>query len=197
MSAPGFGPWEPLSLEAAVATFSGAPFRWWISGGHALELHLQRSWREHEDIDIGVLRSDLAAVYTKLHDWDVHVAAAGELQRWGGEPLDLDRHRNNLWSRFTANGPWVLDITIGEGTADVWIYRRDTSVRIPWDRAVLYTSTGIPYLAPELQMLYKSNGRRPKDNVDAAEVVPTLNLQQQEFLATQLGPTHPWSHLFA
>lgn len=90
-----------------------------------------------------------------------------------------------------------MDITIGEGTADDWIYRRDTSVKVPWDRAVLYTATGIPFLAPELQLLYKSTGRRPKDNVDATVVIPTLNLRQQEFLAMQLGPAHPWRRLLA
>jgi len=36
MSAADLGPWEPLPLEAAVRTFTSAPFRWWISGGRAL-----------------------------------------------------------------------------------------------------------------------------------------------------------------
>lgn len=40
--------------------------------------------------------------------------------------------------------------------------------------AVLRSAAGIPYLAPELQLLYKSKGLRPKDDVDAAEVILSM-----------------------
>jgi hypothetical protein len=195
MAAPELGPWTPLTVESVVETFAPAPFRWWISGGHALELHLQRSWRNHDDTDVGVVRSDLSDVYELLSHWSVHVAAAGQLRPWRGEPLTLDRHQNNLWCRRTAEGPWVLDITIGEGSDENWIYRRDRSVQVPWDVAVLRTPDGIPYLAPELQLLYKSNGRRPKDDVDAAEVIPSLDARERGFVASVLEPGHAWHRL--
>jgi hypothetical protein len=197
MSAPTLGPWEPLTLESAVETFAPAPFRWWVSGGHALDLHLQRSWRDHEDTDVGVVRSDLPAVQALLSDWDLHVAAAGQLTPWRGEPLAIDRHQNNLWCRLTATGPWVLDVTIGEGSNENWIYRRDPSVQLAWAVAVLRTADGVPYLAPEVQLLYKSKGLRPKDNVDASEVIPRLDARQREFLGRLLGPDHPWQRLLA
>ena len=59
---------------------------------------------------------------------------------------------------------WVLDLTLGDGTDHDWIYRRDPSVQIQWDVAVLRTADGIPYLAPDLQLLFKSKGLRPKDD---------------------------------
>jgi hypothetical protein len=195
MAPPEFGSWTPLSVESVIETFAPAPFRWWISGGHALELHLQRSWRSHDDTDVGVVRSDLSDVYELVSQWSVHVAAAGALSPWRGEPLTLDRHQNNLWCRRTAEGPWVLDITIGEGSDENWIYRRDRSVQVPWDVAVLRTADGIPYLAPELQLLYKSKGLRQKDDVDAAEVIPTLDARRRGFVARVLEPGHPWRRL--
>lgn len=195
MSAQELGPWEPLTVESVVATFASASFRWWISGGHALDLHLQRSWRDHEDTDVGVLRRDLPTVYALLCHWDVQVAAAGQLTPWRGEPLDADQHQNNVWCRLTAAGPWVLDTTINEGSGEHWIYRRDHSVQLAWNLAVLHTADGIPYLAPELQLLYKSKGLRPKDNVDAAAVIPTLDARQHDFLAGLLAPDHPWRRL--
>ena len=197
MSAPELGPWEPLTLQAAVQTFALAPFRWWISGGHALDLHMQRSWRDHEDTDVGVVRSDLPAVHTFLTHWDLHIAAAGQLMTWRGEPLEIDRHQNNLWCRVTAGAPWLLDVTIGEGSNDSWIYRRDPSVQQRWDVAVLRTTDGIPYLAPELQLLFKSKGLRPKDDVDAAEVIPALDAAQRGFLGRHLRVDHPWRRLLA
>ena len=197
MSAPELGPWEPLSLDAAVRTFASASFRWWISGGHALELHLKRSWRDHEDTDVGVVRRDLPALYELLSEWDIHVAAAGELTTWRGEPLDITRHQNNLWCRLTAGTPWVLDVTIGEGSKSDWIYRRDPTVQRPWDMAVMRSKGGIPYLAPELQLLFKSKDPRPKDDVDAGEVIPTLDASQRNFLEHHLQADHPWQRLLA
>lgn len=175
--------------------FSSAQFRWWITGGHALDLHCGRTWRRHEDTDLGLLRRDLGAFYATMEDWDLHVAADGQLAAWGGEPLDVVRYQNNLWCRRTPGEPWTLDVTISEGAEQHWIYRRHPSLQVPWDQAVLHTTSGIPYLAPELQLLYKSKGLRPKDEVDAAEVIPTLSARQRELLSRSLAPAHPWQHL--
>lgn len=54
------------------------------------------------------------------------------------------------------------------------------------------TAEGIPYLAPELQLLYKSTGLRSKDDVDAAEVIPSLDARQRDLLSRLLESAHPW-----
>ncbi|QSB15122.1 hypothetical protein JQS43_01720 [Natronosporangium hydrolyticum] len=192
MAPAAYGPWQPLDLPSAVHCFAAARFRWWISGGHALDLHLGRSWRQHEDTDVGVVRTDLPQLYDFLTGWDVHIAAAGVLTPWRGEPLQLDQHQNNLWCRRAPDGPWILDITIGEGSDQHWIYRRDQSVQVPWETAVLTTTDGVPYLAPELQLLYKSKGLRAKDEADAAEVIPYLDGRQRDLLEGELAADHPW-----
>jgi hypothetical protein len=74
MAASELGPGEPLDLESVVEVFAPADFRWWISGGRALDLHLGRTWRSHEDTDVGVVRRDLGSVYSLLSGWDLHVA---------------------------------------------------------------------------------------------------------------------------
>jgi hypothetical protein len=197
MAANDLGPWHPLSLGSVVDTFSPAPFRWWVTGGHALELHLGRSWRTHDDTDIGVVRDELPAVYSLLSQWDTHIAAAGRLAPWRGESLRSELHQNNLWCRLSPTGPWVLDVTIGEGSDTAWIYRRNLSVRAPWEQAVLHSADGVPYLAPELQLLYKSKDMRPKDNADAAEVIPSLDDRQRDLLVRSLGQSHPWQRMLA
>ena len=55
--------------------------------------------------------------------------------------------------------------------------------------AVLRTTDGIAYLAPELQLLFKSKNRRLKDDVDAAEVIPALGACQRD-LARHLLVDH-------
>jgi hypothetical protein len=184
------GDWEPLRLEAVIELFSASHFRWWIGGGLALELYVGRSWRSHEDSDVGVLRRDLDSVHELLASWDLHVAAAGRLSPWRGEPLDSTDNQNNVWCRRAPDRPWALDVTIGEGSDDAWIYRRDRSVKVPWDLALLHTADGIPYLAPELQLLFKSKEPRPKDDVDATAVIPELDTRQR--MSRLLKPDHPW-----
>ena len=184
-----------MPLPDAVALFRPAGIRWWVSGGHALELHLGHSWRTHEDIDIGFMRQDAAAVRDLLAGWEIHLAAGGVLTPWNGEPLSAVSNHNNLWCRRSANSPWSLDLTISEGDESCWIYRRDPTMRVRWADAVLTDHRAIPYLAPELQLLFKAKKHRAKDDLDAATVVPLLDPRRTEFLSSTLPDDHPW-HAF-
>ena len=87
------GRWEPIDLPDAVALFRGAPFRWWVSGGMALEPYTGRTWREHDDIDIGVVRGDLPGLAAVLDGWDLWVAAAGAPEPWAGQALRVESHQ--------------------------------------------------------------------------------------------------------
>jgi hypothetical protein len=184
-----------MTLADTVESFSPADFRWWISGGVALELHVGRSWRTHDDTDVGVTRRDVTGLPALLAGWDIHVASGRRLEPWRGQDLSSERHQNNLWCRRHVGGPWVLDVTIGEGDGVAWEYRRDPRVRIPWGDAVLTTDDGVPYLAPELQLLFKSNGPRPKDDIDARQVIPELGPERCDRLARLLPVDHPWQVL--
>lgn len=184
--------WASTSVEEAVRVFGDAPFRWWVGGGHALELHVGDQWRTHEDFDVGISRYQASQVYRWLKDWEMYVAAAGRLSRWDGGPLRADRGENNVRLRRSSDSAWVFDLTVGEGNEGQWIYRRDASVTRPWETAVLRTRSGIPYLAPELQLLFKSKDPRPKDHTDAQRVIPVLNKRQRAFLAVHLVADHPW-----
>jgi hypothetical protein len=190
-----FGPWDPLGVEATIEILSGAPFRWWFCGGRALDLYLGKTWRDHEDTDVGINRSSAVALPSILSGWDIHLAAGGRLLPWTGEEPDGDLQQNNLWCRRDMRGPWVLDVIIGEGNDEVWIYRREPSIRYDWDEAVLRTANGLPYLAPELQLLFKSKNRREKDDIDARMVIPELEDKRRGRLAQLLPPNHPWHEL--
>ena len=190
-----FGPWELLSLSEAVELFDGAAMRWWFTGGYALELHLGRSWREHDDLDLGIVRSEAAGLRDVLSGWDIYIGADGVLTPWGDEPLDASRSQDNLWCRRAPDQPWCLDITVGDGDDDTWIFRRDHSVRRPWADTVLTTSDGTPYLSPEIQLLFKSRALRPKDQVDAEVIIPELTASQSDWLAEHLPTDHPWQEL--
>jgi hypothetical protein len=192
-----YGLWAPWPLERIVARFRVAPFRYWLSGGLALELWMGRSWRAHDDVDLGLLREDTVLAQELLDDCELFVAAAGTLSRYTGQNLTAGKHQNNVWARERSSGLWVVDLTLNDGDGDMWIYRRDPSIRRPWTEAVLQTLPGPPYLAPELQLLCKSWSLRPKDTVDAEIVIPELSRHQRRFLANALPTDHSWQVLVA
>jgi hypothetical protein len=196
MADPEYGPWAPMTVEEAGALFASAP-HWYVSGGTALELFSGRSWRSHDDLDIGVLRRDVPTLRSLLAGWDVHLAAGRVLTPWGGQPLDGDRGENNLWCRSDPEGPWRLDLVIGAGDDERWRYRRDLNLSLPWEEAVLESADGLPYLAPQVQLLFKSKDPRPKDELDAVEIIPELGREQRAWLARTLPPDHRWLAMLA
>jgi hypothetical protein len=62
---------------------------------------------------------------------------------------------------------------------------------------VLQTPDGVAYLAPELQLLFKSRHLRPKDDVDASEVIPELSVGRRAQLTRLLAAEHAWQGLLA
>jgi hypothetical protein len=104
------GPWEALALSEVVRLFEDSSARWWISDEHALELHLGRSWRTHDDMDVGVLRGDASVLALLLEGRDIEIAAASVLSPWNGSvPLAQER-QNNLWCRERSDQPLCVDI---------------------------------------------------------------------------------------
>ncbi|GHO61437.1 hypothetical protein KSC_003290 [Ktedonobacter sp. SOSP1-52] len=58
---------------------------------------------------------------------------------------------------------------------DQWLFRRDPRIRRPLAIVGHRTNDGIPYLAPEIQLLYKAKALRPKDEADFARILPALD----------------------
>lgn len=125
--------------------------------------------------------------------WDIHAAHEDALIPWES-PHRADAP-NNVWLRRNRASPWALDLTVGEGTDTEWVYRRDSEVRRPWRDAICRSDSGIPYLAPELQLLFKSKEPRAKDHADAERVIPGLRRKERAFLDLHLPPGHPWQSL--
>jgi len=188
------GRWAPLTPRDVAEVMAGLGVRWWIAGGFALEAFAGRSWRGHEDIDIGVLARDQAIVREHVEGWEPFAAdPPGQLRPWSkGEELREPVH--DIWVRRGLGLPWAFQVMLNPGDAGALVYRREPSIRIRWEKA-LFEIDGVSYLAPEVQLLFKSKGRREKDERDLAEVLPLLGPERREWLAEMLARTdarHPW-----
>jgi hypothetical protein len=186
-------PWDPLSPEDVVRLFAAFPGRWCIAGGWAVDLFIGKQSRAHSDVDVLIARKDLDRVHAALPGWSLY-GASGTLTPWEAG-TELQQHIHDIWCR-RGDGPWEFQLMVIEMTADEWIFRRDSRVRGSLRDMIQVTEAGIPFLAPEIQLLYKSKRPgRPKDKQDFATVLPSLSLSQREWLDSALAivdPANPW-----
>ncbi len=149
-------PQSPITVGEVVRLFGELEVPWWIAGGWAIDLFLGHQTRDHEDIDVVVLRRDQRVVHDVLSGWDVHVAdPPGTLRPLRtGEWLEVGQH--DIWCRKSPTEPWSLWVMLNESEDDLWVFRRDPGVKLPLATIVKRTSDGVPFLAPEVQLLFQS-----------------------------------------
>ncbi|HZX00156.1 MAG TPA: GrpB family protein [Trueperaceae bacterium] len=200
----GFAPIERLAVVLAGMPDDGS---WAVSSGWALDLHLGRPTRYHDDLDVEVDVSRQADVQQVLHDggWRLdQVVDDGRYRPWPrGELLLPGTHQ--VHARKDGE---VVDLLFAPRTPSDWVYRRDPRVSLPLRhavrRATLPTGKFIPYLAPEAVLLFKSRssgggggdgGPRAKDSADFDRVLPTLDDGARAWLTGALRTvhdTHEW-----
>ncbi|MFI6457498.1 nucleotidyltransferase domain-containing protein [Streptosporangium amethystogenes] len=189
-----WGVWEPAPLAEVVELFGGLEAPWWIGGGYAIELEVGRAYREHGDIDVGILRRDQAMARRLLAGWDCWAAdPPGTLRHWPRDEI-LPPGVHDVWVREDTGGPWRIQLMFDEADGQDWVYRRDSRIRRPL-ASFTVAEDGFSRIAPEIQLLYKAKSPRPKDELDFDEVLPRLDDTRRawldEALATEHG-THPW-----
>ena len=192
-----YGPWLPRTPLDAVRLFQGYPGRWWIAGGWALQAFTGVS-RPHSDLDPSIPRHELPLLRRHL---------AGRIDLWAADqetlrvllPADVGRDSlaescENVWARSSGGEPWQYDIILMDVTDDRWVFKKDSRISRPVDE-IVWSSDGVPYLRPEVQLLHKANALRPKDQADFAVTWPLLEPSARRWLreAIELAhPAHPW-----
>ena len=188
--------WEPWTPVEVAARLRGVRARWYVLAGWALDLFLGRHTRDHADLEIGVRPEDFPELAAALDDCELVVVGDGEA--WPLTSETLLAHRQT-WVREPA-GPWRLDVIRERWDGDDWLYRRDERIRRPATSAIAETPEGIPFLEPEIVLLFKAKAPRPKDETDLAAVLPHLDANRRTWLVDALrltDPGHPWIELLA
>jgi hypothetical protein len=157
--------------RAAAMVMVGFERPWCIAGGWAIDLALGRATREHKDVEIAVFREDQHQLREYLADWSWRFVAEGEFAPWRADArLELPIHELHAKSSQGIS----LEFLLNERDAIDWIYRRDPSIRRPVEKAIRRGAEGMPILATEIVLLYKSKNPRPADELDfrvAAEIL--------------------------
>lgn len=191
---PAQGPWQAARPSDITPFLSRLAVPWWIAGGWALDLFAGKPGRLHGDLDVGILRRDILTVLAALPSWEFYEARDGILVRLhNGETPRAEV--NSLWGRPAGSGCWTLELMLDQSDQHHWIFRRDPRVRRPLTTIIRHDATGIPYLAPEIQLLYKARSLRQQDQADFDHIAPLLDADARTWLESALcmaEPDHHW-----
>ncbi len=167
---------------------------WYIAGGWAIDLFLGRMTRDHEDIDVAVLRRDQERIQACLSGWDLVKMVQGRRAPWRpGEYLELPIHE--IHARRNRGTFAQIELLLEEAEGDQWTFRRDSRIARPLAGIAMRTDSGVRFLAPEIALLYKAKEPGAKDEADFGLAHPKLGSERRKWLMDALEivhPGHPW-----
>jgi hypothetical protein len=185
---PDLDTWDAWEPPVVAARLRGVGVPWYVAGGWAIDLHLGGKRREHADLEIAVPAAHFDAVAARFPELEFHVAGDGEVVPVTPEAM---AEHFQTWAHDPASGVWRFDLMREPHDADIWISRRDASLRRPYREIVRHTRDGIPYLSPDVGLLFKAKYGRPKDADDYAAVAPYLTPAERAWLDQALDRLHP------
>ena len=196
---------EPLSVE------------WFVSGGWAIDIHLNRITRERCDLDISVPFSDrLKCIEFFLEEgWRIEGKLGGGFQTlrkisdyndaihyfWSfpeevdfvSEYVDDAGNRRIAYNRDIQNELDYIEVFFDIIEDSRFIFRRDPRVKRHADRAIRERDS-VRYLAPEVVLLFKSSRLSEKNLQDFYAAVDSLDWDALVWLIEALSLVHRKSH---
>ena len=183
-------PWAPWTPDDVAVRLRAVDVTWAVAGGWAVDLFLGRVTRAHEDLEI-VVPSAAAEVLLRAFPapaWAWRVPAPDEM--FPPDADSLSRH-HQTWLWDAQEGAFVLDLFRNRHEGGTWVCHRDESITAPWSDVVAHTADGVPYLLPEVVLLYKAKHARPKDVADLENLVPRMSTEARGRLVDWLRMVHP------
>jgi len=189
---PDIDAWDPWLPEVLQRRLAGLSAPWCVAAGWALDLFRGRQTRDHHDVEIAVPEARFAQIARRFPDIDFYVPIDGALVAASPDTLAAG---HQTWALDRAAGRWRFDVFREPHDGDVWICRRDTRIRRPYAELIRRDASGLPFLAPEVALLFKAKAPRDKDRADFTGTLPLLDTDQRRWLAdaiTLVHPDHPW-----
>ncbi|WP_316522084.1 nucleotidyltransferase domain-containing protein [Kitasatospora brasiliensis] len=182
--------WRP---EQVAERLAGVEVAWCVAAGWALDLFRGRQSRPHGDLEIAVPAAGFPEIRGRFPELVFDAVGSGRV--WPAAGAEALAATHQTWLRDPTNDRFLLDVFREPHDGGTWICRRDERLRLPYAQTIERTDDGIPYLAPELVLLFKAKATRPKDQADFDTVLPLLSPARRDALAGWLElahPGHPW-----
>jgi hypothetical protein len=184
--------WQAWHPPVVAERLAGVAAPWCVAAGWAVDLHVGRPTREHHDLEIAVPSASFAEVAGRFPELAFYAAGNGQVTP--ATPAAL-AEVHQTWALDTAAEVWRFDVFREPHDGDRWISRRNETLTRPYAEIVRRSSDRIPYLAPEVVLLFKAKHRRAKDEADYAVLAPRLTRAERAWLNDALAmvhPGHPW-----
>jgi hypothetical protein len=178
--------WTPSDVAQHL---TGIATPWYVAAGWALDLFRGTQTREHGDIEIAIPAARFPEVRDRFPGYVFDAVSSGRI--WENATPDVLAATHQTWLRDPGTGSYLLDVFREPHDGDTWICRRDETIRLAYSDIIHHTRDGIPYLAPELVLLFKAKHARPKDQADFNQTIPHMTATQRETLAQLLARAHP------
>ena len=208
-------------LRMANDVLQNANIKWAVCGGFALDLFLDKEIRNHSDIDICVFEKDRDVIlkYMLQNNWNVYEFRGGGKVR----PLDItlssEVGRNLmctkgkcdivkfypceveklLWYEFFHTGIKklnYLEFLFNTSNEEYFIFNKEQGIQRELSKAILFNN-GIPFLAPEIVLLYKSDrSENIEYHYDFEQTYPHMNNEQKEWFNQNLDVLYPNGHIW-
>lgn len=177
----------------AVKLFADYDRPWAVCGGWAVDLYLGRVTRTHKDVDFVVFQSDqlLIQEYLSSRGWRLEKAFDGKVVPWQmGEWINLPVHI--IWCKNPNCSPDFVELLFDEADEANFYFRRDPSITLPLEKMIVSSASGIPILAPEIVLLYKSALAEDQSYAeDFRNLLPALHSEARNWFADALEKMYP------
>ncbi|MFE0130847.1 nucleotidyltransferase domain-containing protein [Streptomyces sp. NPDC059037] len=182
--------WRP---ERVAERLDGVGTPWCVAAGWALDLFRGEESRPHGDLEIAVPAAEFPEIRDRFPEYAFDAVGSGRVWPEAGAEVLAATHQT--WLRDPASGQFLFDVFREPHEGGTWFCRRDEKLRLPYDAIIERTPDGVPYLVPELVLLFKAKALRPKDQADFDGVLPLLGRTRRDALSGWLElihPGHPW-----
>jgi hypothetical protein len=181
-------PWAPDQVAREIGTTS---IPWCVTAGWAIDLFIGEQTREHDDIEIAVPSSSWPEIRNRLARLEFVVAGSGHLF-----PLESSAFEEHFqtWGR-DSDGVFRLDVFRDPHEGATWICRRSPEIRLPYTSVIAFTASGVPFMVPEVVLLFKAKHDRDKDRTDLEAALAKMSPARVAWLIAALDvvhPDHPW-----
>jgi Aminoglycoside-2''-adenylyltransferase len=167
-------PWDAWRPDEAARLLAGLTVPWCVAPGWALDLWRGEQTRDHGDLEIAVPGPDFGVVRAALAAYEMETIGSGHAWPLDSPAFDV---MNQTWVRDPAAGVYRLDIFREPQRDGAWVCR---------------TGDGVPYLVPEIVLLFTAkHAVEPKNQADFAGALPLLDPAAVGWLRWALARVHP------
>ena len=192
-----------------------------VCGGHAIDLFLGKKTRPHKDLDVVVFWEDRDKTieFMLKNKWDVYEPCGTEYLHKINNIISQKRLRSNIWCVKPDNRHYTfsekdtdmyavefddseqteldyIEFLFNTRNEGYFFYSRNYDIKLELN-TVIYKKDNIPYIAPELVLLYKSTAAEQVEyQLDFENTLSKMNEQQIKWLNDSLKIMYPKGHIW-